>query len=144
MSDDEDDELKELNEFISRLHKEMTGRRGSSLGYYILDAERRAVALNDSQVLEWAKWLEEHRAEKVVKQEQIGPYWISTVFLGFDHGMGRIFGNANARPLLFETMAFVLVGIEHRLQVRERCSTWHEAEEQHERVAATFRKAVAG
>lgn len=37
---------------------------------------------------------------RVVKQEYVGDYWISTVWLGLDHNMG------GGPPMIFETMVF--------------------------------------
>lgn len=41
----------------------------------------------------------ENRDAKVVKQEDVGKYWVSTVWLGMDHGFG-------GKPMIFETMVF--------------------------------------
>ena len=86
--------------------------------YYILlpDHAVRAVPL-----LEWAVWFEE--ADRRVVETTIGPYWVSTVFLGADHGfMGRV--------LLFETMVFDKSGGEKRAALdvfADRYATWDEA-----------------
>lgn len=49
-------------------------------------------------------------------------FWISTVFLGIDHGFGR-----SNHPILFETMIF-----DHGQPCGLfRCCTWDEAVEQH-------------
>lgn len=37
---------------------------------------------------------------KIVKQEDVGDVWISTVWLGLDHGFG------GGKPIIFETMVF--------------------------------------
>jgi hypothetical protein len=37
---------------------------------------------------------------KIVRQTQIGPYWVSTVWLGLDHNY------FSSPPLIFETMVF--------------------------------------
>jgi hypothetical protein len=68
------------------------------------------------------------------------------VFLGLDHGFGPIFadGQPEERAVLFETMVFIMVGTEKTLQVQERCSTWDEAEAQHQEVAASVRVGIAG
>jgi hypothetical protein len=50
--------------------------------------------------LEWARWFENAHDERIVAQEYIGEYWVSTVFLGLDHSFG------SGPPLLFETMIF--------------------------------------
>lgn len=38
-----------------------------------------------------------------VGQTQVGPYWVSTVWLGMDHGWGK------GPPVIFETMVFAAV-----------------------------------
>jgi hypothetical protein len=50
-------------------------------------------------LMEWARRF--GTAERIVVQDRVGPYWISTVWLGLDHA---IFGGP---PLIFETMIFV-------------------------------------
>lgn len=35
-----------------------------------------------------------------VAEDRVGPYWISTVWIGLDHGFGQ------TAPLIFETMVF--------------------------------------
>jgi len=52
-----------------------------------------------ADTLEWAKLIEDLNY-KIVKQEYIGDYWISTVWLGLDHSFGH------GAPLIFETMVF--------------------------------------
>jgi len=78
----------------------------------------------------WGRFLEEE--SRVVKQEWVGNVWVSTVFLGLDH---RMFG-FKGPPLLFETMAFYDLGDADRtcLDMQYRCSTWLEAEQQHQRA----------
>lgn len=88
---------------------------------YIL---RDKVPVLASDLLEWATWFE--TADRVVKQEQIGPCFVSTVFLGIDHNFFR--GSA---PLLFETMVFSH-GTSNDLW-QERASTWELALECHQR-----------
>jgi hypothetical protein len=55
----------------------------------------------------------------------VGVQNVSTVFLGLDHRFGE------GPPLLFETMVFGFGPDDERC---ERCSTWEEAEAQHERI----------
>lgn len=50
-------------------------------------------------MLDWAKRVEDKK-NKVVKQESVGDYWVSTVWLGLNHQFG------NGPPLIFETMVF--------------------------------------
>ncbi len=49
---------------------------------------------------EWHRLNTENPDYKIVKQTEIGPFWVSTVLLGIDHGMGY------GRPLIFETLPF--------------------------------------
>ena len=83
----------------------------------------------------WARWMEEYREH--VALDAVGPYWISTVFLGLDHAFWP-----NAEPRLFETMIF---GDEKNdvLDSRQwRCATWSEAEEQHARAVTACRAKI--
>lgn len=66
--------------------------------YYILvDNEPKEVEL-----LDWARWYEDNQPASIVARDRIGPVEVSTVFLGFDHGLGQREGP----PVLFETMVF--------------------------------------
>lgn len=94
----------------------------------------------EPDLIAWGQWFE-NRENRIVKQEQIGPYWVSTVFLGIDHNFSRLMG-ADEPPLLFETMVFHDSAPNSEIEM-ERCSTWEEAVAQHERIAAQFRAAVA-
>lgn len=110
----------------------------TDLGLYILDDERRPVPVRET--LAWAKWFEHHEELRVVKREEIGPFFISTRFFGIDMNIMRgIFGPTHP-PHLFETMAFrMLDGDDRETLAQERCSTWEQAEAQHERVASVYR-----
>lgn len=94
-------------------------------GYWILDADKRPVKTDD--VLVWGRYFE--TADRVVKQEMIGDVRVSTVFLGIDHNW------SGGPPVLFETMIF---GGEHD-QYQDRCSTWKQAEQMHEKACALVR-----
>jgi hypothetical protein len=63
--------------------------------HYILK-KGKIVAVD---LMTWAKWMEVDGARHV-KREQIGPSWVSTVFLGIDHNFG------DGPPILWETMVF--------------------------------------
>lgn len=52
--------------------------------YYILVGHLPVPTTN---ILAWGKWFE--TGERRVKQTGIGQTWISTVFLGIDHQLGR-------------------------------------------------------
>jgi hypothetical protein len=91
----------------------------------------------ESDFIKWAKWFES--ADRIVKktrlevsisgllqkEKKLGFVEISTVFLGLDH---NFFGKGP--PVLFETMVF---GGELDEET-ERCSTWEQAEEMHQRM----------
>ena len=87
---------------------------------YILDGHQ-PVPCED--LLTWACWFES--ADRRVKLTEQGDVWVSTVFLGLDHGFGD-------ELILFETMAFV--GREN--VDMDRYTTWAEAEAGHDRMVA--------
>jgi len=70
---------------------------------FILTEDHRVVPEPD--LYAWAEWFE--TAERHVALDMIGPYRVSTVFLGLDHDYGRFFPGGESRsPLIFETMIF--------------------------------------
>jgi hypothetical protein len=52
------------------------------------------------ELMEWARLLDDHDY-KIIKQETVGRYFISTVWLGLNHNWIR-----EGLPLIFETMIF--------------------------------------
>jgi hypothetical protein len=100
--------------------------------YYILDANHCPVPVTDP--MEWAQWFE--KAHRTVKQEKIGPYLVSTVFLGLDHNFGH-----DGPLILFETMVFPCGENDQRGpgEYQERCSTWDEALCQHQAIVDQIR-----
>ena len=53
-------------------------------------------------LMSWAQMLEERGNDyRRVAEDTVGPYWISTVWLGLDHNFMR-----GGPPLIFETMVF--------------------------------------
>lgn len=86
------------------------------------------ILLNDHSVQiepdlkKWGKWMES--ADRHVAKTDLGEVWISTVFLGIDHGFGE------KLPVLFETMIFGGV----RDQEQWRYTTWDEAVAGHEKA----------
>jgi hypothetical protein len=74
---------------------------------------------------EWSEWLVS--SERHVAETQVGPLWISTVFLGLDHSLSLNSRDDDHMPILFETMIFG--DEEDRYQTR--CCTWDEAEAMH-------------
>jgi len=71
------------------------------LEHYILDAEHHVVLEPD--LLTWARFMEEHE-RRIVEQTETKLYWVSTVFLGLDHG----WHSRRNLPVVFETMTFDL------------------------------------
>lgn len=49
------------------------------------------------------EWAQRDHNSRVIAQDHLDKFWVSTVFLGLDHG----FPNNPERPLVFETMVFV-------------------------------------
>jgi hypothetical protein len=100
-------------------------RRSSAMtfsGRYILDGK---IPVPCEDLLQWGAWME--TGDRVLKQEQVGQFWVSTVFLGLDHQYGA------GPPRLFETMVFD-AGRDGIYQ--SRYSTWELALEGHERAVA--------
>lgn len=79
-------------------------------------------------VLAWALLFQDSEA-RTVGRDQCGPYLISTVWLGLDHGPHE------GKPILFETMVF---SPEESDIECVRYSTWAEAEEGHKRMAERY------
>lgn len=69
--------------------------------HYILDEKGNPVA---TDLMTWATWFErsckDFKLKRRVDLTIIGPYKISTVFLGLDHNFGK------GPPVLWETMVF--------------------------------------
>ena len=97
-------------------------------------------------VIEWAKHF--NKDERRVRLTRVGPYFVSTVFLGFDR---RFVGERP--PILFETAVYLDADfidetgeespIPDRkfLYINKRCATWLEAEKQHEDVMREIKEA---
>lgn len=68
-----------------------------ALKYILAEDGRTPLVCEDT--LEWGRWMEDHR-KRVVSQDHVGQFWISTVFLGLNHNYGR------GLPVLWETMVF--------------------------------------
>lgn len=107
--------------------------------YYRLGPNHEVIPLENPTLGESARlwdWAEHNR---VVKQERIGDYFISTVFLVIDHSFGR------GDPILFETMIFYEGGGVSPLaeQYMERYRSWDAAMAGHEE-AVSFVKMKLG
>jgi len=75
-------------------------RRG--IKNYVLAADGK-TPIEEPDTLKWAWWFE--HADRVVRQDRVGDYTISTVFLGIDHNWW------GGKPILWETMTFGGCGI---------------------------------
>lgn len=87
---------------------------------YILDEHHNAIP---ADLETWAKWFETN--ERKVAQTELNGKLVSTVFLGLDHNFSE-----SGPPDIFETMVFNK-GSWSELTCF-RCSTWAEAEAQHD------------
>jgi hypothetical protein len=97
-----------------------------TLEHYILNGKEIVPAT----LMEWANWFE--TADRHVAQEEVGPYMVSTIFLGLDH---RFFGDGP--PLLFETMVFGHKDdgeVDWSDKECHRYSTWDDAEAGHKAI----------
>jgi len=91
---------------------------------YVLDGKLPVVEPN---LRAWAHWME--TSERVLWQDQVGVYRVSTVFLGLDHNFGFAHEGKDRTPVLFETMIF---GHGHKLDEEMwRYRTWEEAQAGH-------------
>jgi len=91
-------------------------------------------------------YLKTEEQDCTVAKSNIGDYLISTVFLGLDHQW-----HAHGPPLLFETMVFGKaakfsseIGARTDLlnERQERCTTWEQAEEMHEKMCEEVRREI--
>lgn len=95
---------------------------------YIL---RRGQPIPESDLYRWADFVE-HRRHSYQLKTTLGPYWISTVFLGLDHS----FAFDHRAPILFETM---IVGPSGWEEYQTRCGTEREARQMHRRAKLAVR-----
>jgi len=96
---------------------------------YILDGKTPVLC---SDVRAFSDWFE--KADRTVALDVInGSFRVSTVFLGVDHNF-----SGGGRPILFETMIFK--GESWDELYMRRCSTWEEAEAQHQEAIRWLRE----
>lgn len=92
--------------------------------HYILDEKDNPVV---TDLMTWARWFQ--TANRSVGLTEIGPYQISTVFLGLDHNY------AGGPPVLWETMIFTKKHNDPLDQQQTRCSGSREqAEAMHDKM----------
>jgi len=72
------------------------------------------------------------KSERIVKQQKVGKYWVSTVFLGLDYNW-----TGQGKPILFETMVFK--GKQSDLDM-DRYRTWEEAMKGHILMVKKYKK----
>lgn len=89
----------------------------------------------------WSQLLHEDEGSyKRVAEDQVGPYWVSTVWLGLDHGFNR------GAPVIFETMVFAtsdhMQGLGPDMDCR-RYSTEDEARAGHDETVTLIRATTA-
>jgi hypothetical protein len=112
----------------------------------ILDENHNVIPARSLR--EWGEWMEEafksgDAGRRRVAETTISGWWVSTVFLGINHGFG-------GPPLWFETMVFESedappppeIGEKLRSRLKEmqfRYATWDEATEGHETVVEMIR-----
>lgn len=84
-----------------------------------------------STLMQWARWFEKPK-NKRVKLTKVGPWQVSTIFMGLDHNFSM-----KGAPVLFETMIFASPGdpkMDTKFeQYQTRCSTYTEALKMHAR-----------
>lgn len=67
--------------------------------YYRLNPDKTISSVDATDLSGINTIMKDHN--NVVKQEEVGSKWVSTVFLHIDHGYGK-----EGQPTLFETMVF--------------------------------------
>ena len=98
-------------------------------GLYILGKDGKTPVLCESAA-EWGRLFD--REKRKVAFNEVGDVNVSTVFLGLDHNY------EDGPPILFETMIF---GGEHD-EYQDRCATWNEALEMHDRAVALVHESI--
>lgn len=103
--------------------------------YILAGPDGRTVKVVD--LLEWARWLEVERTARTVGKTNIGPFLVSTVFLGLDHNFGE------GPPVLWESMIFT-DGLRSKLNYHaDRCAgTWEQAEAMHDKMCEFVRQHI--
>jgi hypothetical protein len=100
--------------------------------WYILDANNTPQR---ATIRQWSEWRISNPPNFHAGSTHKGNVWVSTVFLGLDHGHSI---RKNAPPILFETMIFDMKPKAKKCEDRQkprnyqtRCSTWDEALKMH-------------
>lgn len=72
-------------------------RRKPEPRHAVLDEDGNVVPCD---LMTWARWFELSR-QRIIEQDEIEDYWVSTIFLGLNHQY-----HPHGAPLWFETMVF--------------------------------------
>lgn len=75
--------------------------------------------------------LQAKESYRVVKQEEVNDFYISTIWLGLDHGFGQ------SEPMIFETLVFTNDGIQGEMF---RYSTLDQAVKGHKALISKYKK----
>lgn len=95
--------------------------------YYILERDDRSEPTGVRKVDDVREWAEAYRdVDRSIKQERVGLFDVSTVFLGIDHNW------SGGPPVLFETMVFQ--SWDRNDVFSERYCTVEQAQEGHRRA----------
>jgi hypothetical protein len=101
--------------------------------WYILDKSNKPQR---ATLRQWSEWRASNPPNFYVGSTYKGNVWVSTVFLGLDHGHSF---RKKAPPILFETMIFdikprakKLINRQKSRNYQTRCSTWAQALKMHE------------
>jgi hypothetical protein len=97
------------------------------------DRAHRDLDGNPISLRQWCVLFES--TGRIVAQDHVGEYYLSTVWLGIDHGFG------DGPPLIYETMLFK--GTRNDVETY-RYSTWTEAEQHHAKLLEELKLIVAG
>lgn len=104
--------------------------------WYMLDQDKNPIPV-DPNTVEYQRW-EENRENWILKQESIGPYWISTVFQKYDSN--NHFGKENSPwpKQFYETLVSRENAIDKRARgeeiLRDHYETWDEATAGHAEI----------
>lgn len=100
--------------------------------FYILDENRKVIPTDDVRV--WGEFFKQSEKRRVGRTD-IGDSFVSTVFLGLDHGF-----RPDQIPVLWETIWF---GPGRREVELDRCAgTWEQAEAMHARMVERVKQSV--
>ena len=97
-------------------------------GHYVLDERGNAVA---ADMLTWARWFDNADNRQLARTDLPGGGFVSTVFLGLDHGGG------GGPPVLWESLVFDAAGLSVEDTMR-RYTSREDALAGHEEIVAAL------